>query len=198
MAVNEEKMNKFYVAINHYAHEQRRKIEREVQDFKEKELGEAEIGVLTEAYRLIQKEMADMRSAISREMALREMDSRRALLAKRKKITDEVFRRAAEKLRAFTGQDGYSALLRKSAQRLAEVFRAPGTVLFIRPEDKKYEQEIRRAFGGECSVEEDPAIALGGIRARNAEMGIAADETLDSLLENQRPWFEENSGMTVI
>lgn len=64
---NEEKLAKFHQAINHYALEQRQKIEEEVADFKKKELQEAEDEVLVESYHLIQKEMADMRGRISRE-----------------------------------------------------------------------------------------------------------------------------------
>ena len=77
---NEEKLAKFHQAINHYAMEQREKIEQEVAAFKKKELEEASNEVLAEAYHLIQKEMAQMRGRISREMARREMDGRRALL----------------------------------------------------------------------------------------------------------------------
>ena len=54
---NEEKLAKFHQAINHYALEQRQKIEEEVADFKKKELQEAEDEVLVESYHLIQKEM---------------------------------------------------------------------------------------------------------------------------------------------
>ena len=45
---NDEKIGKFYQAILHYGEEQRKKIEEEVAAFKQKELDEAEIGVLTE------------------------------------------------------------------------------------------------------------------------------------------------------
>ena len=89
---NEEKLAKFHQAINHYALEQRKRIEDEVAEFKNKELQEAEDEVLVESYHLIQKEMADMRGRISREMAQREMAGRRALLEKRAHITSEDFR----------------------------------------------------------------------------------------------------------
>ena len=75
MASNKEKLSKFNQAINHYAEEQRRKIENEVAEYKRRQLEEAEEEVLTEAYHLIQKEMAEMRNSITREMAHREMDA---------------------------------------------------------------------------------------------------------------------------
>ena len=44
----------------------------------------------------------------------------------------------------------------------------------------------------------DQKIQIGGIRAENEAMHLAADNTLDSVLEDQRGWFEENSGMAVV
>lgn len=93
-------MNKFYLAINHYAEEQRKKIEQEVTDFKRKELDDAELDALTEAYRLIQKKWRKCEMGFP-EMAQREMDTRRELLEKRRKITDEIFNRATERLLEF-------------------------------------------------------------------------------------------------
>lgn len=198
MASNDEKMNKFYLAINHYAEEQRKKIEQEVGEFKRKELEDAEVDALTEAYRLIQKEMAEMRNGISREMAQREMSSRRELLEKRQKITGEVFERATKQLNDFTQTDAYAALLQKFAGQLPQKFHRPGTVICLKKGDEKFEEQIKNAFGGDCTFKVEADIHIGGIRAYNSEMGIMADETLDSLLEDQRTWFEENSGMAVV
>ncbi len=198
MAVNDDKMNKFYLAINHYAEEQRKKIEQEVAEFKQKELDEAEVDVLTEAYRLIQKEMVEMRNGISREMAQREMNARKDLLAKRQKVTAEVFERAKKALVDFTQKSDYTALLKKFASELSKTFTGPGTVLCIKKEDQNYQELIKEAFGSDCTFKISPDIHIGGIRAYNPEMGISADETLDSMLEDQREWFEENSGMAVV
>ena len=198
MASNDEKMNKFYLAINHYAEEQRKKIEQEVTDFKRKELDDAELDALTEAYRLIQKEMAEMRNGISREMAQREMDTRRELLEKRRKITDEIFNRATERLLEFVKKEEYVSLLQKFAGQLPQKFHKPNTVICIKKEDEKFKDQIKNAFGEDCTFQVDADIQIGGLRAYNSEMGIMADESLDSLLEDQRAWFEENSGMAVV
>lgn len=198
MANNDEKVNKFYLAINHYAEEQRKKIEQEVEEYKQKELEEAEVYVLSESYRLIQKEMAEMRNGISREMARREMAARRELLAKRQKIAEEVFDRAEKSLYEFTQKDEYAKLLQKFSDELSKIFHKSGTVLRIKKDDQKYQELIQQAFGSDCTFQIDADIHIGGIRAYNSEMGIVADKTLDSMLEDQREWFEENSGMAVV
>ena len=197
MATNEEKLSKFNQAIHHYAEEQRRKIEEEVAKFKEKELNEAEDEVLLEAYQLIQKEMAQMRSNITKEMAHREMDKRRELLEKRREIMDKIFAQAADKLREFTKSSEYAGWMDSHCRQLAGVFTAPGTVLYVRPEDTAMKDTLIRSFGTQCQVEGDQEIQLGGIRAQNLTMGLVADMTLDALLENQQEWFEETSGLQV-
>lgn len=198
MASNDEKISKFNLAINHYAEEQRAKIQQEVDEFKQHELEETEIEVLTEAYHLIQKEMAEMRSGITQEMAHRGMDARRELLAQRQKIADEVFERCFNSLQEYTQKSEYSALLEKFAKNLSSTFTEPGTVFCIKADDEKYKTQIEKAFGSSCTFKTDNQIILGGIRAYNLEMGIMADETLDTMLEDQREWFEENSGMAVV
>lgn len=197
MATNEEKLSKFNQAIHHYAEEQRRKIEEEVAKFKEKELSEAEDEVLLEAYQLIQKEMAQMRSNITKEMAHREMDKRRELLEKRRQIMGKVFSQAADKLREFVKSPEYGEWMSAHCHQLADVFTEPGTVLYVRPADVNMKETLVRSFGAQCQIEADEEILLGGIRAQNLVMGLVADMTLDSLLENQQEWFEETSGLQV-
>ena len=119
MASNDEKLDKFNLAINHYAEEQREKIKQEVAEFKQRELEETEVEVLTEAYHMIQKEMAEMRSGITQEMAHRGMDARRELLTKRQKITDEVFERCSKYFHEYTQKNDYPALLEKFAKNLS-------------------------------------------------------------------------------
>lgn len=198
MAVNDEKLNKFYIAINHYAEEQRKKIENEVTEFKRKELDETEFEVLNESYRLIQKEMAEMRNKISHEIAQCEMSKRRELLTKRKKITEEVFEKAYKFLYEFTLKDDYSSLLYKYLKELSNVFNKPGTIIFIKKDDEKYKELIQKFFNNNCTIKIDADIRIGGIKACNSDIGMEADETLDSKLENQREWFEKISGMVVV
>lgn len=196
----EEKVNKFYTAINHYAMEQRKKIEHEIAEFKSKELEEAENEVLAEAYHLIQKEMAQMRGGISREMAKREIDCRRRLLEQRQKITDEVFKQAAEALLQYTRTDRYPALLQKLAKEIAQFLQqkeCDELIIYLKPGDEKYRDFIAPLFSIPCSFALDPEIQLGGLRVSCEKRRIVADSTLDALLKDQISWFEEHSHLAI-
>ena len=48
-----------------------------------------------------------------------------------------------------------------------------------------------------CSLLAEEAIHIGGIKVMNQSSGIFLDETLDSRLEDQKPWFYSNSGLTI-
>ncbi|HCA71177.1 MAG TPA: hypothetical protein DHW78_08070 [Ruminococcaceae bacterium] len=195
---SDEKVSKFHDAINHYATEQRNKIEQEVADYKAHELENAEKEVLNEAYRLIQAEMAAMRNKIAREMALREQDARRELLTRRQQISDEVFANAKESLTKFTETDKYKVFLEKAAKEAVPLFQASDITIGMKPGDEAYQSTVKTAFGGKCTFVEDKTIHLGGLRIISKSLGLTADQTLDALLEDQRDWFETHSGLAVV
>ena len=177
---SDEKASAFLEAINKYAEQQRNEIHAEVEQFKEEELKKAEIEVLTDAYTLIQKEMAQMRKEVATEISHEEMEGKRKLFLQRRQITQEVFERAKEKLLAYTQTDTYPSLLEGYASSIAKTLTKPGTVSLP------------------CEVKEDDSIVIGGIRGSNLEMGLVADETMDSKLEAQYEWFFANSGLTIV
>lgn len=197
--VNQEdfRVGKFYEAINQYASEQRQKINQEILDYKQKELEKATDQVLQEAYEMIQKEMANMTSSIAREMAKKELEGRQALLKRRKAITEEVFKSAAKKLLDYANGSEYPEYLKKCALKMKPLFTVGDTVIYLREEDKKYE-DLLEPLLGRCIFRIDRKIRLGGFWAESNTQGIVADETFDSLLENQRKWFAENTNMEIV
>ncbi|HCR44132.1 MAG TPA: hypothetical protein DIV41_06085, partial [Ruminococcaceae bacterium] len=91
----------------------------------------------------------------------------------------------------------FKAFLEKASKEFSEVLNSADTVISVKPGDEKYEDMIKGFFGSGCTFKTDDGIAIGGIKAYSAKLGIIADETLDTLLSDQREWFEEHSGMTV-
>ena len=202
MLTQEEKLSKFMLAINEYAQEQHDKIMREVEAQNAIELEKAEKEFREESYKTIQRRTGEVRSMISRELAENEIAGKKALLARRNAIENEVFERAAAKLEEFTKTDAYKTYLRRAAIEAKKTFIKCGeehmasTVIYIRDRDKKCSPLIKTAFG-DCTVKVDPNIVLGGLRAENAEIGRVLDVTLDVNLEQQHEWFAEHSGLTI-
>lgn len=189
------KTSNFLKAINKYAEEQRTKIKSETEKFKKEEIEKAESEILNDVYILIQKEMAEMKAEISKEMSKKELESRKKLFEKRNSITKNVFEKAKLKLLNFTKTNEYPKLLAKYAKAISSVLDKPGTKIYVRKEDLAFSDIIKENFGKDCDIEIKDNIKIGGIYSYNPHMGLIADETLDSKLEEQYIWFAENSGL---
>lgn len=199
MPDNNGKASNFLQAINKYAEEQRKEIQKEVDDFRKEELEKAESEVLNDAFQLIQSEMDEMRAKISSELSKKEMEGRKVLFENRKTITNQVFKRAKDKLLEFSKSKKYQGFLKKYTKTLAMVLTEPGSTLYIRKEDLPFKETIEEDFGrGNCTVETTENIIIGGIYGYNSKMGIVVDESLDSKLEEQYAWFSENSELKLI
>ena len=191
------KTDNFLKAIEKYAAEQRSKIESEAEEFKSKELNKAEEDGLKEAYVLLQKKMLSINTSIARELSKAENASRKSTFAKRQEIEDKVFERAKEKLLEYAGTDKYIQKLLESAKTVSEKLTADDVTLYVCERDLKLKNKIISAFGRKCDVQASNEIQIGGIMGISRTVGLLADETLDTKLQNQREWFCENSGLTI-
>lgn len=195
---NEDKTSNFLKAIDKYAKEQQKEIKLTAASFKRKELQKAEAEVLRDSYILIQKEMAQMRKSIDSEVSKAEIQSKRELLKQRKELMEKVFLKAKEKLISYTKTQEYENLLKKSSQKISDMLDSTGTTLFVKKEDLNFKDEILAFFEKKCTVKEKNDIKIGGILGVNEKLGLIIDETLDSKLENERNWFSENSGLSIV
>lgn len=198
MQETENKTSNFLKAINKYAREQRQELKTEFDKFKKYELEKAEAEVLRDAYHLIQREMNQMKKGISSEVSKEEMLCKKEMFKKRNNIKEKVFIAVKEKLVCFTGTDKYADVMEEYAKEISKVLNEPGTVLYVCKRDLNLAPKLKAAFGLECSVEVSKDIKIGGILGMNSSMGIIADETIDSKLEEQSQWFDENSGLSVV
>ena len=191
------KTDNFLKAIEKYAAEQRNKIETEAEEFKAKEINKAEEDGLKEAYVLLQKKMLSINTGIARELSKAENASRKSTFEKRQEIEDKVFERAKEKLLEYAGTDKYITKLLESAKTVSEKLTADDVTLYVCERDLKLKNKIISAFGRKCDVQASNEIQIGGIMGISRTVGLLADETLDTKLQNQREWFCENSGLTI-
>ena len=197
MAYQDEKLSKFIQAINKDAEVRRARILAESEAFNKAQLEKAETDALTDAYHLIQQDVSKMRTGIRRELSQKELKLHRAALLKRAEITESVFDRAAEEIEAFTGSADYLAFLEGVAGEAAKLFPKAPVTLYLREKDAALGQKLCPIFAGGCQVKTDDTILLGGLRIECREIGLMADETLDTRLDRQHVWFAEHSGLSV-
>ena len=197
MSETVSKTDNFLKAIEKYAEEQRTKLQTEARSHREQELNKAEDEGLREAYVMIQKKMADVKTEISSELSRAENASRKKIFLRRNEIEESVFKDVEKKLASFTESSDYEKMLCNSAKSIASALAAEDVTLYLRSSDMKYKSAVVKAFGKKCDVQQSDEIALGGIIGQSRELGLLCDETLDSRLQQQHEWFCENSGLKV-
>lgn len=196
--MNEQtKESKFLDAINKYAEGQKAEITREIEDYKNAKIEQATEQGLQDAYELIRDEIAKRKAAIVNSTAKRELDLRRQLYAERSDIEEKVFAEARKRLTEFSKSEDYLPFIKKSAKGIKELFGDSACTVFLAPFDEGLKQTILDDLPN-ATFEIDRRITIGGIRAYCREMGVTADDTLDSRLEAQKQWFIENSGLEVV
>ena len=196
-----EKNNKtdnFLKAINKYSKLERQKIQNDIETVREEELKKAEANGKKMAKDFIAKEYSAVKTAVTGQYAVKNLEAQGKVYKKREEITNSVFEKAFKKLKDFTSTPQYKDLLIKSAKEIADIFKENSCVIFISENDNKFAQDIKAQFSGEVTVENDVAIKIGGIKGFCKDLKIVADNTLDSKLNSQKDWFTENSGLKVM
>ena len=197
MSETVSKTDNFLKAIEKYAEEQRTKLRTEARSHREQELDKAEDEGLREAYIMIQKKMADVKTEISSELSRAENASRKNIFLRRGEIEKSVFDDVEKKLAEFTKSSDYEKMLARCAKSIASALAADDVTLYLRREDMKYKDAVAKAFGKGCEVKQSDEITVGGIFGQSRTLGLLCDETLDSRLAQQHEWFCENSGLKV-
>lgn len=192
------KTDNFLKAIRKYANAQKNAMRGEVKQLKAERLKEAEEKAKYDSEQLKKQKLTEIYNRRTAKLAKKTQDCQRALFVERASMTENIFADAEKKLVDFTQTDAYYEKLKQSAQEISELFDGKNCVLYLNGRDLDHAQELAALFGGSAEVKEDKTIKIGGIKGYCADMGIIADETLDSKLDAQREWFVENATLSVL
>ena len=192
------KTDNFLKAINKYSKLERQQIQNDIETVRDEELKKAEANGKKMARDFIAKEYSAVKTAVTGQYAVKNLEAQGKVYKKREEITNSVFEKSFKKLKDFTSTPQYKDLLIKSAKEIADIFKENSCVIFISENDNKFAQDIKAQFSGEVTVENDVAIKIGGIKGFCKDLKIVADNTLDSKLNSQKDWFTENSGLKVM
>ena len=192
------KTDNFLKAIRRHVKAQKRQMLSEVSQIKEEQLTIAKNKAKQDSEALIARRMAEKHTEMTCALAQKTQDGQRELYRERVRMTDEVFALSKEKLLAYTLTPAYRDRLAEDAQRLSALFGACDCVLYVNERDKDTAQQLIKCFAGHAEIKADKPIAIGGMKGYCKRMGIVADETLDSKLQEQREWFIENAALSVL
>ena len=192
------KTDNFLKAIKKYAGAQKRAMDSEVKQLKTERLKEAEEKAKRDSERLKKQKLNEAHNRQTAKLASKTQEGQRKLFVERSKMSEEVFRLAAEKLTEYAKTDAYLAKLRDSAVQIAALFEGRDCVLYVNERDLAAAEKLKDKFSDGTQIKTDKAIQIGGIKGYCESMGIIADDTLDSQLDAQREWFVENAALSVL
>ncbi len=145
----------------------------------------------------LQSELAQLKADAAVEISKSNSETTKKLIAKREEYTRLVFDEVLTRLSSFTQGNEYVDYLNKKVKKVSEACALDGVVFYIRKDDEKLADMLKKAYGHECRVEVDEAIRLGGFIFENSNLGLVFDETIDAALNDQREWFANHSGLII-
>lgn len=197
MATIEERFQMIQQSVMAEASAEAQKLLDQAKEYKDNAMKKAEDEVLQELYGKIQDEVAEIRTSSTQSVSKKETQERQNLLLRREEITKAVFDQVRRRLLDFTKTPAYTDLMVELSKELGARCPMEGTVVMLRRDDYHLASRLGDYFGKNCRILADESIRIGGLKVMNQSSGIFMDETLDSRLEDQKPWFYSHSGLVI-
>lgn len=191
------KTNSFLKAIEKYAEEQKNMMKAEIEAFREEQLSKADEEGTAAAYAYIQKSKSEFKASLAKEISLRETEIKRDLFKKRNDMVGSIFGEAEAKLQEYVKSPKYDKYMKDSAKEISSYIGKKKSVVYISPEDSRFEKELLDIFFNMCDIEYDKTIKIGGLRCFCEELSIIADNTLDTKFEDKKKEFVSTSGFMI-
>ena len=145
----------------------------------------------------LKQEEEEMSSNASAEISESHIERTKKLIEKRDEYVKTIFDKAREELVAFTGSKDYTSFMEDKLKKVASDFEGSNAVMYVAAKDLSMEKALVKAFGHEIKVEASDDITIGGFIIEDKESSLVVDETLDFALNNQKEWFNKNSGLII-
>lgn len=145
----------------------------------------------------LKQEEEEMSSNASAEISESHIERTKKLIEKRDEYVKNIFDQARDELKAFVKSDEYLPFVEAKIQRVAENFKNSQSIMYVSHDDFKNKDAFVKAFGTDIEVQASDDIQIGGFILENKASSLVVDETLDFALNNQKDWFNKNSGLII-
>ncbi len=167
-------------------------INYEIHAMEEKQIQIYEEGLKKEVESFKERELNDLKKLAATLSSQSKLKIQRELLQYREKLVEDLFVEAKKRINKFVTGNEYREFLKK---QLSDI-KVQNGIFYVRLEDIEIMRDVlsEAKFNAEVQSEN---IQLGGFRYVQQEERLEIDSTLDQKLENQRRWFESQSGLIV-
>lgn len=141
--------------------------------------------------------VSEMTSNASSEISESHIERTKKLIEKRDGYVKDIFDQAISQLNDFASSNQYKDFMIEKMKKVAKDYQLPHSVLHLRKADEVLKGDLIKVYGQDIDVVIDDKISIGGFIMENQESSMIIDETLDFALENQKEWFNKNSGLII-
>ena len=145
----------------------------------------------------LKQEEEEMSSNASAEISESHIERTKKLIEKRDEYVKNIFDQARDELKAFVKSDEYFPFVEAKIKKVAENFKDSKSIMYVSHDDIKNKDAFVKAFGTDIEVQASDDIQIGGFILENKASSLVVDETLDFALNNQKDWFNKNSGLII-
>lgn len=145
----------------------------------------------------LKQEEEEMSSNASAEISESHIERTKKLIEKRDEYVKNIFDQARDELKAFVKSDEYFPFVEAKIKKVADDFKDSKSIMYVSHDDFKNKDAFVKAFGTDIEVQASDDIQIGGFILENKASSLVVDETLDFALNNQKDWFNKNSGLII-
>ena len=173
-----------------------KKIQKEIENIKNKNIKELEETAGNNADIIVSQEVKSMDSEHATALSRMADDNQRKLMRKRQDLIDNLFMEIKEKLIRFTETDDYKEKLKNKIAILGGQHHSDG-ILRLSGKDMSLADDLIKSFSGHIIVKPDESIKIGGFILEFHQDRIIIDETYDARLKEEREMFYANSELII-
>ncbi|MCD7949567.1 MAG: V-type ATP synthase subunit E [Erysipelotrichaceae bacterium] len=145
----------------------------------------------------LKQEEEEINSQAASEISEIHTDRTKKLINKRDEYVKAVFDEAKKELIEFSQSDEYITFMKAKTSKVADTFKDTDAILYLKEDDLSLKDELLKTLGYEIEVKVSKDIKIGGIMIEDLKNALIVDETLDFALNNQKEWFNKNSGLII-
>lgn len=192
-----EELEEYFIGeIERVSQNEIKKIQKEIENIKNKNLKELEETARHNAEIIVNHEVKSMDSEHAISLSRLKDDNQRKLMKKRQELTENLFMEISEKLVAYTETDDYHEKMKEKISHLSSRYHSDG-ILRLATKDMTLAEELSKMFSGEVLVKPDESIKIGGFILEFHQERIIINETYDARLKEEREKFYANPELII-
>lgn len=166
-------------------------INEEIRQFKEEEMDYFKLTLSKEVEAYLHAELNELKLDTATLISQIQLKTKRDLLKVRQELAKDLFDEVNKRLSDFTKSDKYHDYLVNRIKKYSFDFNEG--VFEVSKKDIELFKSILLELGFKSQIKES-LISVGGFIYTNQKELLQVDETIDSMLLEQKDWFQNNSG----